>query len=265
MSARAKRPPRGPRVKLILFDVDGTLLDNRSVDDLCYERALRRAFGIRRIDTDWSRYTHCTDSWITAALLRAHLGRDATADEIVRARDAYVEELVAAHAKGEGAHVPARGVAAAIRSVKRAGWSLALATGGWRASAMLKLKQSRLPVLRLPGAFSDDHLTREGIARIAVERAEAKAGRPAERVVYVGDALWDLKACTTVGIPFVGIGRADRGIRMREAGAAIVLPDFLDRRAFRAALEEAKPVARSGRDLTRSSERRPMTGSARPS
>lgn len=254
------------RVKLVLFDVDGTLLDNRSGDDLCYERAFRREFGIRRIDTDWSRYAHCTDSCITGELLRAHLGREATADEFRRAREAYVEELVAAHAKGEGAHVPTRGAAAAIRSVKRAGWKAALATGGWRVSALLKLKHSRLPVLRLPGAFADDDLTREGIARIAIERAEAKSGRAAKRVVFVGDALWDLKACTALGIPFVGIGRADRGIRLRAAGASVVLPDFLDRRAFRAALEEAKPpVAGAGSGLTRSSGPLPTTGSARPS
>jgi phosphoglycolate phosphatase-like HAD superfamily hydrolase len=33
--------------------------------------------------------------------------------------------------------------------------------------------------------------------------------RPAdgfERVVYVGDGLWDVRACVRLGLPFVGIG-----------------------------------------------------------
>jgi phosphoglycolate phosphatase-like HAD superfamily hydrolase len=228
-------------MKLVLFDVDGTLLDNRGVDDLCYERAFRREFGVPRVDSDWSRFAHCTDSYITREILRVHLRRDATDDEVRRAREAYVAELHTAFAARESVHAPMTGAAAAIRALKRDGWKLALASGGWRVSALLKLKHSRLPVTRLPGAFADDHVSREGITRIARERAEFRAGREAERVVYVGDAVWDVKACRALGLPFVGIGRADRGIRLRAAGASFVLADFANRRAFRDALDRATP------------------------
>jgi FMN phosphatase YigB (HAD superfamily) len=230
-------------VNLVLFDIDGTLLDNRGDDDLCYERAFRGAFGIARIDMDWANYPHCTDSCIAAEILRAHFGREPSDAELTRAREAYVAELRAAVASGRTVHAPTRGAAAAVRSLRRRKWPMALATGGWRASALIKLRHSGIPVTRLPGAFADDDVTREGIARIAQRRAEERAGAAAERVVFVGDAIWDIKACRALGLPFVGIGRADRGLRLRDAGAAEVLDDFTDRRRFHAALDRAVPPA----------------------
>jgi phosphoglycolate phosphatase-like HAD superfamily hydrolase len=213
-------------MNLVLFDVDGTLLDNPGEDDARYLRAFDAAFGIRDIDTNWARYPSATDSCITRELLARHFGRPATDDEIGRARAAYVAELHAAVASGENVGPPTRGVEAALAAMSMDGWSAALATGGWRASALLKLSHSRLPVMSLPGAFADDHLTREGIATIARERAEAAAGRAATRVVYVGDATWDVKACAALALPFVGIATGGRAERLRRAGAATVIEDF---------------------------------------
>jgi phosphoglycolate phosphatase-like HAD superfamily hydrolase len=215
-------------MRLVLFDVDGTLLDNPGEDDARYLRAFDAAFGIRDIDTDWSRYPSATDSCITRELLARHFGRPATDDEIVCARAAYVAELRAAAASGANVGPPMRGVADALAAMSADGWSAAIATGGWRASAMLKLSHSRLPVTSLPGAFADDHLTREGIATIARERAEEVAGRKAARVVYVGDATWDVKACAALGLPFVGIAKDGRADRLRRAGATTVISDYLD-------------------------------------
>jgi len=215
-------------MKLVLFDVDGTLLDNVGEDDARYLRAFDAAFGIRGIDTDWSRYPSATDSSIARELLARHFGRPAADDEIGRARAAYVAELHAAVASGEGVGRPMRGVEKALAALSERGWSAARATGGWRAWALLKLERSRLPVMSLPGAFADDHLTREGIATIARERAEAAAGRAATRVVYVGDATWDVKACAALGLPFVGIATGGRADRLRRAGATTVLADFTE-------------------------------------
>lgn len=228
-------------MKLLLFDVDGTLLDNRRWDDDCYLRAFRAAFGIESIDADWSKFTHCTDSYITRSLLAGHLGRAATDEEVARARDAYAAELRAAFAEGDGLCRPMRGVGEAIARAALGGWTMAIATGGWRVSAMLKLEHARLPVTSLPGAFADDHHAREGIVTVARHRAESIAGRKATRVVYVGDAVWDAKACASLGIPFVGIAADERAERLRAAGAGAVLADYANARAFLDALDRATP------------------------
>jgi len=223
-------------MRLVLFDVDATLLDNAGADDARYLRAFANEFGIRDIDKNWSRYPHATDSCITRVLLTEHFGRDPTEDEIGRARDAYVVQLNASVAAGEEVGRPMRGAAAALETIVAAGWRMGLATGGWRASALFKLSHSGLPVTHLPGGFADDHHSREGITSIALGRAESVAGRAAERVVYVGDAVWDVKSSASLGLPFVGIAKGWRADRLRAAGAAIVLDDFADAAAFADAL-----------------------------
>jgi phosphoglycolate phosphatase-like HAD superfamily hydrolase len=227
-------------MRLVLFDVDATLLDNAGADDARYLRAFATEFGIDDVDSDWSRYPSATDSCITREILRGHFGRDATDDEIRRARDAYVAQLRAAVDAGEEVGRPMRGVAAAVGRIVADGWRMGLATGGWRASALFKLAHSGLPVSELPGAFADDHISREGITSIARSRAETAAGRAATRVVYVGDAVWDAKACAALALPFVGIAKGERAERLRGAGAQIVLPDFDDAAAFVDALDRAK-------------------------
>ena len=121
---------------------------------------------------------------------------------------------------------------------------MGLATGGWRASAMFKLGRSGLLVTHLPGGFADDDLSREGITSVARRRAESEAGRKAERVVYVGDAVWDVKNAASLGLPFVGIAKAARADRLRAHGARIVLDDFADAAAFADALDRATPCLR---------------------
>lgn len=39
-------------MKLVIFDVDGTLLDNMETEELCYTTALREGFGLKALDTD---------------------------------------------------------------------------------------------------------------------------------------------------------------------------------------------------------------------
>ena len=228
-------------MNLVLFDVDATLLDNAGADDARYLRGFENAFGIRSIETDWSRYPHATDSCISREILREHFGRPATDAEIRCAREAYVAELHAAVASGEPVGRPMRGAASALERVVAEGWHMGLATGGWRASALLKLGHSGLPVTHLPGGFADDHLAREGITSIARQRAETLAGCAAERVVYVGDAIWDVRSSAALGLPFVGIARGERADRLRREGAGEVLHDFADSDAFIAALDRAAP------------------------
>ena len=48
---------------LIVFDVDGTLVDSKEFDDRLYELAVQTVLGIE-IDNDFSRYQNVTDSGI---------------------------------------------------------------------------------------------------------------------------------------------------------------------------------------------------------
>jgi phosphoglycolate phosphatase-like HAD superfamily hydrolase len=116
------------------------------------------------------------------------------------------------------------------------GWDIALATGGWRPSARLKLKASGLDVPDMVLTCANDAVTREEIVRLARERAAAIRGDSYDRVVSIGDGVWDVRTAANLELPFIGIATGEREAKLRAAGASVVLSDFQDLIAFRSAL-----------------------------
>jgi phosphoglycolate phosphatase-like HAD superfamily hydrolase len=93
-----------------------------------------------------------------------------------------------------------------------------------------------------PAASSDDALDRESIIRLSMRRATERYGR-AGSTVYVGDAVWDARACRSVDIPFIGIATGGRAACLSAEGAVCVFPDFSDTDLFLTSLYETEMVA----------------------
>jgi phosphoglycolate phosphatase-like HAD superfamily hydrolase len=49
-----------------------------------------------------------------------------------------------------------------------------------------------------------------------------------EKVVYVGDGVWDVRAARALGIGFLGLATGTKAVRLLEEGASCVLPDLSD-------------------------------------
>jgi phosphoglycolate phosphatase-like HAD superfamily hydrolase len=215
-------------MKLVVFDIDGTLTRTNEVDEECYVRAFEEEHGFTGIDTDWSLYPSCTDAAIARELFALHLGRGPAADEIDRARRRFVALLEAALTRAPGRFAEIPGAAEALRRLRSApGFRVALATGGWEVSARLKLRAAGLEIDGLPLATADDSPWREEIVRRAISLAEAEAG-PFESVLSIGDGLWDLQVARALGLGFLGVAAGDRADRLRRAGAGRVIEDYLD-------------------------------------
>src|SRR6266542_3133577 len=105
---------------------------------------------------------------------------------------------------------------------------VSLATGGWRDSARLKMTSAGMCFDDHPAASADDALYRESIMRLSRQRAAERYGESFACTVYVGDGVWDARACRSVGIPFIGIGMGSRATRLSAEGAVCVFPDFSD-------------------------------------
>lgn len=232
-------------MNLALFDVDGTLTQTNEVDGACFERALREALGLSGFPTDWSRYEHATDSGIAEEAFRLCRGRGLEPGETDRARRRFLELLLAEAERDPALFAETPGAAAALcRLAAEPGWRVAVATGCWRQSALLKLRLAGFPLdgalAGLPVASADDHVPRIEIMEHALTLAAEAHGTPGfERVVYLGDALWDVTACVRLGLPLVGVGRGERAAALASAGVTHVFPDFADHGRLRRALEEA--------------------------
>jgi beta-phosphoglucomutase-like phosphatase (HAD superfamily) len=80
---------------LVIFDVDGTLVDSNVVEGEAFSAAVQQYYGIEEFNTDWSDYKYSTDSGILGEIVEAHLGRLPTPVEVAEIQDRFVENLSA--------------------------------------------------------------------------------------------------------------------------------------------------------------------------
>ncbi|MGH7457378.1 MAG: HAD family hydrolase, partial [bacterium] len=129
-------------MKLAIFDIDGTLTQTNHVDSICFVQALADEFGIDAIDTNWANYPHTTDSGIMRHIFLERFARLPSTQERARFRRRFVNLLEAARAKAPESFHEVPGATAALQRLRaNADWVVAIATGGWRVSALFKLSQ----------------------------------------------------------------------------------------------------------------------------
>jgi phosphoglycolate phosphatase-like HAD superfamily hydrolase len=226
--------------RLAVFDIDGTLTDTNAVDDACFRRAIGETLDIDATSVDWSQAPDVTDSallaWLAERYERLPLS-ERTAGVVL---DCFLELLEAERVRAPLQYRLIAGAEQLFAALARAGWTCALATGGWEQSARLKLDAAGLEASTLPLASSSDASTRVEIMQIAASLARAN-GDAFERIVSVGDALWDLRAAAELHWPFIGIAVGSAAVTLRNQGATTILPDFSDLAAVLAALAQAEP------------------------
>ncbi len=120
-------------MRLVMFDIDGTLTETMKVDEECFVRSFRDVLGFDDIDTDWSHYPRTTDSGIFHDVFTSRIGRSPAAQEVSRFRQHFIQLLAAA-----SSHSPFAPVVGADRLLSR------LAQGG-RIACRLLLEVGVIP------------------------------------------------------------------------------------------------------------------------
>jgi phosphoglycolate phosphatase-like HAD superfamily hydrolase len=190
---------------LVMFDIDGTLVDSVGLDGALYAQAVREVLGVT-VDETWMSYKNVTDSGVLEEVLAAcQLGRPVEeARTAVKRR--FVELMRDYLARNPSA---IREVAGAreflITLCSMPAVRVAVATGGWRETAALKLRGIGLRIEDLTIATASDGVERTRIMALAEQRA--MLGAVPCRRTYFGDGAWDKRASAELGYDFVGIGR----------------------------------------------------------
>jgi phosphoglycolate phosphatase-like HAD superfamily hydrolase len=227
---------------LVLFDIDGTLTQTGEVDNRCYLCALGEALRTTYISSDWASYPNVTDSGIAAALWEACYGAPPSRQQLDAVCQRFVALLGQEFARNPDVCRAVPGAAAILAELaRRADFTVGLATGGWLESARLKLHHAGLGGRTFPLATASDASSREAIMTLAAERVAAHWGVLGfQSIVYVGDAVWDIKAARRLGWHFVGIGSEGSAERLRREGAQWVFADYHDQREFFNAIAQYK-------------------------
>jgi phosphoglycolate phosphatase len=213
--------------RLLLFDVDGTLLRTHGGTTAAMTRAARDVFR-----NDFTFEGVDTLGGLDPLILQAALtmnGVQTDAEGVERFKQRYLEvapDDVELFRRMPG--VPE--LLGELRKQKK--YALGLLTGNYRESTMFKLKSIDLKPDWFPiGAFGEDAPTRPGLFPVAAERAEKHFGRSfsPDQILIIGDTLRDVDCalankarCLAVATGVVPVET------LRDGGAHVVLENFAD-------------------------------------
>jgi phosphoglycolate phosphatase len=216
------------KLTLILFDIDGTILDIRGAGRQAFVRTLDKVFGLQD-DIRYIRFAGATDLDLLRQILERH-GRSLTpadAESFFRQLPIELEERIA-HAE-QVIHPGVRELLVELTRDERT--LVGLVTGNVESCARIKLRCFDLHDHFVLGAFGHEHGDRVEIARLALRRAvEHLGGADAiERVFLIGDTPSDIAAARAIGATSIAVatGGFDRAA-LADARADHILDNLSD-------------------------------------
>lgn len=227
--------------RILLFDIDGTLLSMGGAARDAFTRALTEASG-RPVSSEGTAFVGKTDPQIARELLTRHgvdgVEMEPAIRETIRLYLRYFErDLPQAR---EARLLP--GVAALLDALRgRPEFRTALLTGNVEAGARLKLGHFGIADRFDFGlsAFGSDHSDRYRLPEVALDRAHRRLGRAiaGRQLVIIGDSEHDVLCGRSVGARSVAVATGwTPAETLRALGPDRLLPDLSDTSAVLAAL-----------------------------
>jgi phosphoglycolate phosphatase-like HAD superfamily hydrolase len=207
-------------MRLVLFDIDGTLLNSGGMGRAAMQRALGQVFGSPGNPS--YRYDGKTDKQIVRDVMRM----EGHSDEHI---DARMDSLIEIYLEGlrEGAKEkrfnvrPLEGVPELLDELEpRKDVILGLLTGNVETGARMKLKAAGIDPDRFKiNAFGSDHEHRPRLPAIAQRRASEMLGLDiaGDRLVVIGDTPADIDCGRSLGAKAIGVASGHYTVEQLES------------------------------------------------
>lgn len=217
--------------RLVLFDIDGTLLLTGGAGKRAMDRAFEDVFGIADAFAAVPMGGRTDRFLIERALANWRLTATPTALDGFRRR--YLEHLAEGiHDVGHGRRGVMPGVGALLDALDaRPDVQVALLTGNYLEGARIKLAHFGLWDRFAWGTFGDDHAERDDLARAAVAAAGRHGVDLADptAAVIVGDTPFDIACARAAGTRVVAVATGGHGLdELRALGPDAAVEDLAD-------------------------------------
>jgi phosphoglycolate phosphatase-like HAD superfamily hydrolase len=219
-------------MKLVLFDIDGTLLSSEGMGRASMQRALDEVFGSPGSPS--YRYDGKTDRQIVREVMRLEGHSDEHIDSMMeKLMDLYLEGLRAGAKSGKFNVQPLAGVLEILDALEaRDDVVLGLLTGNIAPGARIKLSAAGIDPDRFRvNAFGSDHEHRPELPAIAQRRASEVLGLTiaGERVVVIGDTPADIACGRSLGARSIGVASGHYTVeQLLEHNPYAALPSLAD-------------------------------------
>jgi phosphoglycolate phosphatase-like HAD superfamily hydrolase len=224
----------GSPLKIILFDIDGTLVLTGGAGSRAMSRAFHDEFGVANA-FDGIPMAGRTDRQILADAAR-NAGVEIGDDNLGRFRARYVQRLADALREPGYAKTVLPGVRELLESLStRPDIFVALLTGNTEEGAKLKLDYFDLWRFFRCGAYGDETHARNDLFSVAMRRTRecgAPDVAPAD-VIVVGDTELDVAVALSAGARSIAVATgSSSAAALRQSGADVVFENLGDATAF---------------------------------
>jgi phosphoglycolate phosphatase-like HAD superfamily hydrolase len=206
-------------VDVVLFDIDGTLIDTGGAGARSWRHAFDKLYGI---PADIGEFTSAgmTDPEVARGTFRAAIGREPSREELARLFAAYLLRLSDEIIGSEG-YRTLSGVDDTLRRLGERGLLLGIVSGAMEGAARIKLSRARLNRYFLFGGYGSDSPNRVALTNVAIARATTIRGHELapSSVMVVGDTPLDVEAARGVGAVSVAVASGKYGIDELRAAA----------------------------------------------
>lgn len=221
------------RVKLLLFDIDQTLISTGGAGLRALDRAFKQLLNLDNALQGIALHGK-TDPGIVREVCLTRMGGDHIMESALESiLEAYISFLREEIDTSDSYRV-LPGIMEILEEMRlRTDTLLGLATGNIETGARIKLQRGNLNRYFKFGGFGSDSENRAALVRRAAEMAAASHGTAIapENTFVIGDTPRDIEAGRQAGFRTVGVATGKYTLdELQESGASVVMSDFRQHR-----------------------------------
>lgn len=212
--------------KLILFDIDKTLITSSKAHDMAFSAAFKNVYGFETSQRAINHHGMTDQQIIIEVIKKQGLTEEQVRSKLIECMDYMVEFYNNNNLNDEITVL--NGVPQLLEELSNRGVLMGLVTGNLQPIGRGKLASVGLNKYFKVGGFGSDDISRPKLVKLAIKKAQDEYGFIPDNNIYLfGDAPQDMNAgmlggATTIGVT-TGVYAKDQ---LLEAGAVHIVPNL---------------------------------------